>query len=51
MVIRTNSRDKVDTSVWYKFWEAAVAIIAMCVRKGKNSYWDDLGKSEISIRR
>ena len=35
---------------WYKIWEAAVAITAICVRKGKAGYWEGVGKSTISLR-
>ena len=35
---------------WYRIWEAAVAITAMCVRKGKGGYWEGLGKWTVSLR-
>ena len=38
MAIST-SYDQVDRSSWYRFWEAATAINAMCVRHGKAGYW------------
>lgn len=44
MIISTRTATQVDTSVWYKFWDAAVAINAMCIRKGQFGIWDDLGK-------
>ncbi|KAG7007407.1 NADPH:adrenodoxin oxidoreductase [Physcia stellaris] len=38
MAIST-SYDQVDRSSWYRLWEAATAINAMCVRHGKAGYW------------
>lgn len=44
MLVSTRAPNQEDTSVWYKFWDAAVAINAMCIRKGQSGIWDDLGK-------
>ena len=39
--------DAVDFSSWYRFWEAAVAINAMCVRDGKAGSWEGIGESNM----
>ncbi len=45
MIISTGDPKKADTSVWYKFWDATVAINAMCIRNGyKSGIWSDLGE-------
>lgn len=44
MIISTRTAMQVDTSVWYRFWDVAVAINAMCIRKWQSGIWDDLGK-------
>lgn len=31
---------------WYNIWEAATAIIAMCIRVGKGGYWQGIGATE-----
>ena len=45
MTISTE-QDQVDFTTWYKLWEAAVAINAMCIRHGKAGYWDGIGESD-----
>ena len=47
MTISTE-QDQVDFTTWYKLWEAAVAINAMCIRHGKAGYWDGIGESRTS---
>ncbi len=36
---------------WFRLWEAASAIHAMCIRQGKGGYWVGLGKSEMIARK
>lgn len=43
-VLRVTGRLPQQFAAWYTIWEAANAIIAMCIRKGKGGYWDGLGK-------
>ena len=47
MTISTE-QNQVDFTSWYKLWEAAVAINAMCVRHGKAGYWEGIGESRRS---
>lgn len=35
----------IDTENWYKLWEVATAITAMCIRSGKAGSWSGLGKT------
>ena len=43
-VLRVQGRRPRQFGNWYKIWEAAAAITAMCVRKGKGGYWEGIGK-------
>ncbi|KAM0794089.1 hypothetical protein BDR22DRAFT_895497 [Usnea florida] len=45
-ILRVSGTRPRDIATWYQIWEAATAIDAMCVRKGKGGYWADLGFSE-----
>lgn len=46
MSISSNDHTQSDWSVKERFWDAAVAINAMCIRNGQSGYWDDIGELE-----
>ena len=39
-----SSLHTIDSGTWYKSWEVATAITAMCIRSGKAGSWSGLGK-------
>lgn len=49
MLISSNDPLQSDWSVQERFWDAAVAINAMCIKNGQSGLWDDIGKQDLAF--
>ena len=50
-VLMVTGRAPRQFASWYRIWEVAVAINAMCISQGKGGFWERVGKSRPVVRK